>query len=487
MLFAKHYTRAIAIVTTVLLLIVNGTLANAANSTNNARQAVFLLLLGKKVSGISKPVYEDAANIAQLSGDSFGAMGDHPVRILSINNPGYPDSVINKKAGTHNQYYTNDAPSIRLKIDLFYPADSSTARPTVFFISGYRQYHSEQVYSLLYFIASHGYNAAFVSYQDMDAANANHVKNILEQLVADPLFSERIDTSKVGFTGHSLAGGLLFHLANELATWGNNGRFIFTMAGWHAYFQDTKPYTIPANTSLIVQTYNEELNNRPDEFDTDPRFSIDYLTSTTISNSEKTYLYLPGDAQHPSNHSTPKSKYNRHGNKQFYFDALQQVGIFRPLQSIMRYSFNEDTANKAIGLPESSAVMRTSNGIAFYSGDNPYVDLGMRGTPLYNSDEYGFPYGAVTMASDKMVYDVDEDMTFHLEKMEGNENDWVGIFPAGVTHEWGNEVAWRHTGGFNDGSLIIADDLLAGDYEAGAFFNDSLDKLEAKVAFSISN
>ncbi len=452
-----------------------------------SREAVYLILFGNSAPTTARPVYKDPANIPELTGDAFGAMGEHPVKILSIDNPGYPDEITNMKASAHNEYYSNDEESIRLKVDLFHPADINTARPTIFFISGYRQYHSEQYYNLFYFVASHGYNAVFVSYQEQRAGDEGHIKNILTQLAADPLFSGKIDTSKVAFMGHSLAGGLLLHLANELPAWGNDGRFIFTLAGWFAYFQDTKPYTIPANTSLIVQTYNEELNDRPSSFDTDPRFSIDYLTSTTIPNSEKTYLYLPGDAEHPSNHSTPKSKYNLHGNKHFYFDALQQIGIFRPLQSIMRYSFDEDTINKEIGLPETSALMRSSNGIEFYSGDNPYVDLGMKDSPYYNSDEYAYPYNGVTIANNKMVYDVGEDIIIHLEKMKGHEEDWVGIVPAGESIEWENQIAWEWTGEIVNGNVVLNDDLPAGDYEAGAFFENSPTMLEAKVAFSISN
>jgi hypothetical protein len=465
-----------------------------ADDVWSAREAAYLLLLNNN-SALPKPVYEDPANIPELSGNSFGVFGEHPVKVLSINNPGYPDVIVNQKAGNApDEYHSNNAPSIRLKVDLFYPADLNTARPTVFFIAGYRLYASESYHNILYFIASHGYNCVYVSYEEQSAGHANHIKNILTQVVSDPRFSDRIDTSKVGYMGHSLAGGMLLHLANDLPAWGNSGRFIFTMAGWFAYFQDTKPYTIPDNTSLIVQTYNEELNDRPNNFDTDPRFSIDYLTSTTISNNKKTYLYLPGDADPPSTHSTPKSKYTLHGHNHFYFDALQLIGIFRPLQSIMSYSFDIDTINKEIGLPNTSPLMHSSNGIEYYSGDNPYLDLGMKDALYYKSDKYAYPYSGVTIASNKMFYDNGESITIHLEKMAGNTNDWIGIFPAGEDNVWGNQVAWLHTGGFLNGSLTFDTDnnngtfpLPAGDYEAGAFFNDSVDKLEAKVTFTVRN
>jgi hypothetical protein len=471
-------------------LLITNTIAIAANNPWIGQNAIFSLLLGN--SGqvgklLTMPVYEDPGGVPVLTAGLFGAMGQHPVKILSIDNPGYGDEIVNQKAGEHYDYYTSDAATIRLMVDLFYPADVDTKQPTVFFISGYRHYHSEQFHSLLYFIASHGYNAIFVSYKDMRAEEADHIKDILTAVVQNPLFSGKIDTNKIGFMGHSLGGGLLFHLVQQLDSWGNGGRFIFTLAGWEAFHQTSKPYILPANTRLIAQTYNERTHDRPNDWDTDPRFSIDYLHSTTIGNSEKTYLYLPGDATHPSSHGTPKTKYNQHGNQLFYYDALQQVGIFRPLHSIMRYVFNIDTVHKEIGLPESSAAMHTVNSIQFYSGDNPYTDFSMAATPEYASNLYAFPYSEVTVAGNKLVYAVNEDMTFSLEKMQATSNDWLGIFPAGSSLVWGNEVAWTYTGGISSGTVTVTDDLGAGNYEAGVFFDDSTTELEAKFSFSVGN
>ncbi|MEN8221067.1 MAG: hypothetical protein ABFS56_32885, partial [Pseudomonadota bacterium] len=285
-----------------------------------------------------------------------------------------------------------------LTVDMYYPADMHTPRPTIFFISGWKLYHSEAYYSLLYFIASQGYNAVFVSYKGTDAEQNGFIKSILQTVVADPRFSDKIDTSKVGFMGHSMGAGILFHLAQGLKGWGTKGRFLFPMAGATAYFQTQQLIELPANTKMIVQTYNERENDRDINWDTDPRFSIDYLINTNISDADKTYLYLPGDTQHISSHDTPKSRYD---NGNFYYDALQQVGIFRPLESLMRYTFDNDTDWKHIGLPDSDPDMRETNGIQFYSGDNPYVDLDIADDP---SGGYKFGFNDAEYNPDRQDY-----------------------------------------------------------------------------------
>ncbi len=350
---------------------------------------------------VNQPIYDDPSNIPALTGDWYGAMTGHPVKKISINNPGYQDLIVNRGnnyPGDNSYYFGSDAESVRLKVDLYTPANMAGPRPTVFFISGWRHYFSEQYYSLLYFIAGQGFNAVFVSYDETNGASENHIKNILQTVVADPKFSHLIDTSKVGFMGHSMGAGILFDLARKLDVWGTQGRFVFPLAGATAYFQDQPIIELPPNTKMIVQTYNERLNDRGYNWDTDPRFSVDYLINSNISNADKTFLYLPGDANHSSSHSTPKSRYD---NDIYYYDALQQIGIFRPLESLMRSSFDNDTEWNHIGLPESSSEMRTMNGIQFYSGDTPYSDLNIADDP---SDNYRFRFNDVNINPDRLNF-----------------------------------------------------------------------------------
>ena len=325
----------------------------ASANTRALSPIVSLLLDGDEPgSAVTRPSYRDGANIPELSGSMYGAMGDHPVRKVSMDSP-WPDYADN-----------ND-----MRIDLYFPSDISGKRPTVFFISGWHVYHSERYRSFLYFIASQGFNAVFIPYLDVDPmGNPDLLLTILDGVAAGP-WEDRIDTSKVGFAGHSMGAGLVFYLAQQRSNWGTQGRFLFPMAAWWGFhLQPTGDYQLPANTNLIVQVNH-------DDSGTDPRQNIDFLLHNNVDATRKTYLYLPGDANHVSNHGV---SYSVEENGVYYHDALDQVGLHRPLESLMRYSFEGDTQWKSIGLPDAGDAnydtFYSVNSISVLSTDDPMAN-----------------------------------------------------------------------------------------------------------------
>jgi len=303
---------------------------------------------------VIKPSYQDAANIPELTGDWYGAMGEHPVRKLSMPSP-WPAYSGNTERN----------------IDLYFPSNVPGKKPTVFFIAGWGMYHSEQYKSFLYFIASQGFNAVFIPYTGGDAiGNPTVLLDILDGIVDGP-WKSVINTDKVGYSGHSSGGGLIFYLAQQRPNWGTQGRFLFPVAAWWGFhLAETGNIQLPANTNMIVQVGD-------DDNGTDPRQNIDFLLHSNISVERKSYLYLPGDANHPSNHQIIYSKFE---NGIYSYDALDQVGLYRPLESLMRYSFGTPGGDtwKAIGLPDDGDanynVMDTINGISVLSTDDPLAN-----------------------------------------------------------------------------------------------------------------
>ena len=317
---------------------------------------------------LPQPVYADAADIPELTGGYYGAMGEHPVKKVSIASP-WP------------AYADKDY----LKVDLFIPADLTGKRPTVFFITGYSMYHSESYYSLLYFIASQGYNCVFVPHENTDPDfHPELLLTILDGVVDK--FAPIIDTTRVGYVGHSEGGGLIFYLAKDRPQWGTNGRFIFSLAAWWGFnLPATGNVNYPPNTNMMIQMGDPVLDTG-----TDPRQNIDFLQHNNIPAERKTYLYLPGDADHPATHRLSySSTIDLEGGQPnpggiAYFNALQQVGLFRPLESLMHYSFGDDDPQwKYIGLPESGDVnyntLYTFNGITVLFTDDP---LGNHDVPI---------------------------------------------------------------------------------------------------------
>ncbi len=309
----------------------------------------------------TRPSYKDVANIPELGGTWHGAMGEHPVQKLTMANP-WPAS----------------AGNVSLNIEIFFPSDVAGKKPTVFFFPGWDTTASETFHTLLYFIASQGFNAIFVPYDSSEGRNdPNLLLSTLDGIVSGP-WSGMINTDKVGYSGHSAGGSMVFYLAKERSNWGTQGRFIFPLASWwSSHLPETGNVEYPANTNLLVQVYHDDAG-------TDPRQNIDFFLNNNINDERKSYLYLPGDANHTSDHDVPYSV-DEHGNKiigeadAYYFDALDQVGIYRPLESLMRYSFGAEGGLewKAIGLPDAGddnySVSHEVNGISVVSTDNPLI------------------------------------------------------------------------------------------------------------------
>ena len=91
-----------------------------------------------------------------------------------------------------------------------------------------------------------------------------------------------------------------------------------------------------------------------------------------------------------------------------------------------------------------------------------------------------------TIETDKELYDHGNgDIAIHVSftEMQGTAQDWVGIYPAGASYEFENVVAWKWTGGDINGSLDF-NLLTAGNYDARAFYNNSLTK-QAEYTFSV--
>jgi len=314
-------------------------------------------------NAVPRPVYVDDAGLPELTGSEYGAMGEHEVRRVSVASPwpGYADD-----------------PNVN--VDIYYPAGPTASHPTVFFIAGYGMYHSETYRSLLYFIASQGYVCVFVPHKNTGPDfHPEILLTILDGIATR--FSPIIDTSQVGYAGHSEGGGLIFYLARARANWGSRGRFLFSMAAWWGFnLPETGIVDYPDKTNLIIQMGDPAYDRG-----TDPRQNIDLLLHNNIPAARKTYLYLPGDARHIADHGI---SYSTLQNGSYIYDALEQVGLYRPLESLMRYSFAGDMRGKKIGLPEPGDagydVLYEQNGITVLSTDDP---LGNHAVPIPPEDQ----------------------------------------------------------------------------------------------------
>lgn len=92
---------------------------------------------------------------------------------------------------------------------------------------------------------------------------------------------------------------------------------------------------------------------------------------------------------------------------------------------------------------------------------------------------------SVVLTTDKTTYLPNELIYVNFDRMLGDPQDWIGIYPAGASYEFSNVVEWRLTSGLVKGELSL-DGLPAGSYDVRAFFDNSLTK-EATVTITVQD
>lgn len=332
-----------------------------------------LYLLALILSGCSKntdapsakPVDDDLAGPISRPSSGYGADGTYAVSEIEFPNAEYP--------GT--------------KGTIFYPSGIALPRPTIFYSHPYGGESKEYNRGLFEFIAKKGYVVVFVPYATNDTSIDHRYTTLwtgFTKAAAD--YPDIIDTRKVGFMGHSFGGGASIGLAYKAFTekgWGQDGRFLFTMAPWYSYqITPAQLASFPANTKMITQVYDEDVFN-------DHRMAIDIFKNISISNAEKDYYYLKPSTvegyKYATDHTLP--------NTRTAYDAYDYYGVYRLLDALIDYSFNNSAAGKNVALGNGSSEQVTMPG---YNGQL-MAPLEVTDTPAakYSQDKYQFKCSSV--------------------------------------------------------------------------------------------
>ena len=275
----------------------------------------------------------------------YGTFGAYSVETKSIKNTRYD--------------YKERYKALNLNTTLFYPKDANKPLPTLFFYSGYRNYNPDAYKGLLYFVASKGYNIIFLTCPDVELRN---LKAVTQDAI--DAFSSQIDRSKVGFIGHSMGAGVTFWMINEFKELGTTARIHFPMASGYTIFNNTsfipdkKTLTLPENTKAIHQVYAKD-------YTTDMRIGIDLFLNTSLSQTDKDYMYIYGDDKHIAGHACMTNR------KGYDVDALMQRTIFRPLDALMDEAFNNNNDARR----QLKAELVEDNHFNPYIGKTPQYDL----------------------------------------------------------------------------------------------------------------
>ena len=317
----------------------------------------------------------------------YGSDGSYSVATQSFINPHYPAE----------------------NIVIYYPSSITSPVPTIFYSHAFGGSNPNNISGFLNFVAKKGYAVVFVPYQTFGVTVADRYSNLLNGFIkAAKDYPTIIDTTKVGFVGHSFGGGAVFansyHCFNTLH-WGESGRFIFSMAQWYTYnISQTELQSFPSDVKLLSIVYEDDTTN-------DLRMTNDIFNSINIPAEGKDYLRVKTDTIngyiYTADHVVPNNT---------AFDALDYYAYFRLLDAMCDYVFNGNLAGKDVALGNGSV-----NQISMPDGF-PCLIQSEKPTFTNEANTYLFPCNS---AQNPRIDYCDETLSL----VEQSNIEQIGIYP----------------------------------------------------------
>ncbi|MDK2771529.1 MAG: T9SS type A sorting domain-containing protein [Flavobacterium sp.] len=287
----------------------------------------------------------------------YGSDGTHTVGVISFANP----------------YFSSK------NIEIYHPTDINTPVPTIFYSHAFGGNVSSNISGVLNFIAKKGYAVVYVPYQTTGVTNDNRYENLLHGFTkAARDYSTVIDTTKVGFLGHSFGGGASFTIAKHCFdnyNWGASGRFIYALAQWYTLnLSPTDLSSFPLDTKLLTEVFDDDITN-------DHRMAIDIFNNINIPLSEKDFILVKSSTvngyNYVADHSVP--------NTSSAFDALDYYAYYRLLDALCDYTFNANLTGKDVALGNGSInqITMPTGMLNLIEYENPPI--------VYPESNYTFP------------------------------------------------------------------------------------------------
>ncbi len=234
-------------------------------------------------------------------------------------------------------------------VSVFVPgnATAQNRRPVVFFAHGFGGFDYRFYEGLLRQLTSNGYIVVFAPYTpNLFTTHANRYQQMWSGFqIAVERYSNLMDTSRVGFAGHSYGAGALPEMTKRGVAqgWGNNGLFIFSMAPWYSWGSDFS--SIPAKAKLVVQIYWEDGTNEHLIAQNDLWKKLNHLTERkwqTVRSAQCRCSLKAG-------HSVPVTS-GEQGTSDSGGDlnAQDYWSVWRRLHALSDYTFNNNAAAKDI-------------------------------------------------------------------------------------------------------------------------------------------
>lgn len=238
-------------------------------------------------------------------------------------------------------------------ISVFYPTSITTAVPTIFFLHGWGGIFPSNYQETINNLVSNGYAVVYVPYKSFGVTNAERYTTMFGGFVkAAQNLPNIIDTSRVGFYGHSLGGGAVPRISYRLFTennWGANGKFIYCDAPYYSFELGTSSLAnFPTDCKMLTVLYDKDDIN-------DLRMGMDIFNNISIDTNNKDCIIVFPDSVsgyvYEANHSeapqyTTNSVYN----------AYDYYITFRLLNALADYTFTGNLTAQDIALGNGSVA-----------------------------------------------------------------------------------------------------------------------------------
>lgn len=277
--------------------------------------------------------------------DAYGAAGPYAIVTQTFPSPGFPGEVVT----------------------VLSPDGVAGPRPTWFFAHGFGGTQVAYYRILINHLVSHGWVVVFSPYPP--SGSIDELYGVINAGFAEAAtrFPTLIDTSKVGFAGHSYGGGAVPWLALEAFRtrgWGASARCLLLLAPWYSgKVSNVDLASFPAGTLLIAQVYDDDIVN-------DHRMAIDVFLRSNVPLADKEFLSVHRDVidgyAYVADHATPGP--GSDGSRAINTDALVAWSVLRIAQALSSLCFDGDAEARAVALGHGAATQtylgETANGRA---------------------------------------------------------------------------------------------------------------------------
>ena len=308
----------------------------------------------------------------------------NPTRVLATSTPDYGT------AGPFSVSVETVASPLYLgrNVSVYLPTEATEPVPTLFFAHGFDGGFPVYYDGLLHHLASRGYAVVFSPYTSLGTDQTLRYAQLFAGFnAAASAFSTQLDTSRVGFIGHSYGAGANPWLAQRglnLEGWGTNGAFMYSMAPWYSYLIDQQTLDqFPSHVQLVTQVFDDDRVN-------DHRMAIDVFDSINIAPDNKDYVTLRSDTNGKTSlladHFVPLGAT---GSAQI--NRLDTAGIYRLIDALADSTFHGSAAGRDVALGGGS-VAQVDMGA--WPDGTPLLPLLVTDHPVaqYSPDSFVFPF-----------------------------------------------------------------------------------------------